>query len=609
MYRNFGVGHKIGFSIIVLASLMGATAAVAQVQIGDNLSMRMNGSLGFGYTGSFGNYSGSTHGQGIGANANLDGYYFHPDFLSFTARPYYDRSSSTSDSQSITRSSGIGASLGLFGGSHFPGSVTYGLDFSSNSQFYVAGVPSVLGDSSGHNFGVTWSELLPNLPHVYMNYNANSSSSTLLTSTEESQSRSKNLNLNSDYRLAGFDLRANFNHNANNFTSPEFLTGQNVTFGGSGTTYGVTAQHNIPFGAMSLGVSHSTYDSDQGGGGSGTNYYEGVGVTFFRKLSLNETFNYTTNTTAALSQSLLNGATPILLPDQNSEGLSLTSTANLVLGRGLSLTGHFSHRRATFNNQEYSDNQYGGSVNYNHQSRFLGFLNFSVGFVDTATQEGNSGAGVVANVGMSKKFGHWDTSADLGYFQTIQTLYAVSTTSSYNYGGSVRRKIGTQTHWSTSFRAVQSGLTPQAGSNNQSQSFSSSLSWRRYSGGGNYSQSSGLAVLNSFGTIVATPVGPLVGDNNYIFNARTWGVNGSTRLFQRLTVGGGFNRVSSDTTTGVYGVLNSGDRYYARGEYLLRRFSVQGGYSRVSQEVSTIPGGPRIINSYYITISRWFNVF
>jgi hypothetical protein len=609
MYGNFGVSQKIGLGTVLLATLLCATAALGQVQVGDNLFMNLDGNLGYAYSGSFGNYQSSTRAQGLAANAVLRGYYFHPNFLSFDVRPYYDRASSSSESQSITRSDGISASTNLFSGSNFPISAAYGLDFSNNNEFFIAGVPSVLGNSSGRHYSLGWSELLPNFPHVYVNFNASTSSSTLLSTSDESKTSSKNLNVNSDYKLAGWDLRGNLVHNNNRFTSPAFLTGESISFGGSGTSYGATAQHRIPLGAMSLGWSHSSYDSDQGGGGSGNNYNEASGITILRKLSISETFNYSTNTTAALGQSILNGNTPIRLPDRNSDGLFFLSTATLPVFRGLTVTGNFSHRQISFANQEFSDSQYGGSVNFTHQNRLLGFLNFSVGVVDTANKFGNSGLGLVSNVGMSKKIKHWDTAADFNYFQSVQTLYAVSTLSSYGYGGNIRRKINDRTHWAASYRGTHSGLTTQEGNYNKSDSFSTSLSWKRYSVSGNYSRSDGLAVLSSTGEIVPTPIGPLFSDYFYVFNARNWGINASTRVFQRLSVSGGYTNVNSDSKLGPVATLANGHRYFARTEYRLRRFSIQGGFSRVEQGVSTIPGGPRTTNSYYISFSRWFNVF
>jgi hypothetical protein len=188
-------------------------------------------------------------------------------------------------------------------------------------------------------------------------------------------------------------------------------------------------------------------------------------------------------------------------------------------------------------------------------------------------------------------------------------LYTIATTSTYGYGGTIRRKINPQTHWGASFRGSHSGLATNSDSSNRSESFTSNLSWRKFGVSGNYSQSSGIAVLSANGGIIATPIGSLISDNLYVFNANSWGVSGSTRILARLNVSGGYSKVSSDTTQGLIGLLSNGERYNARMEYVLRRFSIQGGYSRVSQDVSALPGGPRVTNSYYITFSRWFNVF
>src|SRR5262249_23594231 len=155
-----------------------------------------------------------------------------------------------------------------------------------------------------------------------------------------------------------------------------------------------------------------------------------------------------------------------------------------------------------------------------------------------------------------------------------------------------------QTYWSASFRGTHSGLTAQVGNSNRAESFSTSFSWKRYSVSGSYSQSYGLAVLNPTGEVVSTPVAPLISDYFYVFNARNWGISGSTRLFRRLSVSGGFASVTSDTKTGLVGTLSNGDRYFTRMEYRLRRFSIQGGYTRATQDVSTIVGGPRTNNSY-----------
>ncbi len=158
-------GRLLAVSAISLVFVLACVASAnGQVTVGNNLKMLMNGNLGAVYSGNFGNTIGSSHSLGIGVNGTLEGYYFNPQFLSFQVRPYYDRAQFNSESQTITRGTGVESSASLFGGSHFPGSISYGRDFSSNSEFRIAGVPSVLGDSSGSNFSVAWSALFSGLP-------------------------------------------------------------------------------------------------------------------------------------------------------------------------------------------------------------------------------------------------------------------------------------------------------------------------------------------------------------------------------------------------------------------------------------------------------------
>ncbi|HEX9120165.1 MAG TPA: hypothetical protein VF840_06465, partial [Terriglobales bacterium] len=152
-------------SWLLIAVLLCAATARAQLEIGDYLKINLSGSLGVGYNGAFGNADlPSSHSQGFTGTADLTGYYFSPNFLSFQLRPYYDRNQSNSDSQVATRGTGVGGSVSLFSGSHFPGSVSFGKDFSSNSEFRIASVPTVSGDTSGQTFGISWSALVPQWP-------------------------------------------------------------------------------------------------------------------------------------------------------------------------------------------------------------------------------------------------------------------------------------------------------------------------------------------------------------------------------------------------------------------------------------------------------------
>jgi hypothetical protein len=601
---------NIRAAIFLLAILMSALSAGAQVEVGDKLSMQLSGNLGYGYSGSFGNATfQSSHGQGFNGNAALNGYYFHPNFLAFELHPYYDRAASSANSSDLTTGTGFGSSVNVFGGSHFPGSIGFGMDKSSDSQTGLAGVPSVFGDSSSRNLSLSWSALVPKWPQVWTNFYINNSSNTILGASTDSHSANKNLNVSSSYNLKGFDLRANLSRYSNSFDSPGYLTGTAFSSDGSGLNYGASMQHRLP---MSGGASVSWSRSNYNAGGtnySSSSYAAGAGIQPLQRLSINENVSYTTNLAAAFNQVELNGNVPLLHFGSDSDSLFLNSTANYAIGKGLSVGGHFNHRIQHLSDKEYTDSQFGGTLSYNRASRLFGFLFFSVGVVDTASKFGNNGAGLMTNLGMSKRFGHWDTSADFSYSQNVQTLVSIATTSSYNYGGTLRRKLNAWTFWNASFRGSHSGIVQNAGSGSRAETYSSTLSWKKYSFSGNYASSNGTAVYNNSGGLTATPLGSIFIDQFIYFNARSYGGSVSAQILRRIQFSAAYANVYSRTANGAKDTLASGNHYNTRMEYRLRKFSIIGGFNRTMQDLNTIGGPPRVVNSYYLSLSRWFNVF
>ena len=122
--------------------LLGVSRAVAQVAIGENISLNLNALIQAGYTADYGNFVTSDHGLTAGGSANLGGYYYSPSFLSFTVNPYYGQSRANSSSQSISDSSGVSASANIFSGSNYPGSISYNKSYNSSGIFGLPGFPN-----------------------------------------------------------------------------------------------------------------------------------------------------------------------------------------------------------------------------------------------------------------------------------------------------------------------------------------------------------------------------------------------------------------------------------------------------------------------------------
>jgi hypothetical protein len=610
-YRETKAGRLLaGIAISLVLVLACWASANAQVTPTDNLKLLMNGNLGAVYADNFGNFTGSSHSLGFGINGTLEGYYFNPQFLSFQVRPYYDRDQLNSDSQSINRGTGVDSSLSLFGGSHFPGTISYGRNFSSNSEFGIAGVPSVLGDSSTSNFSIGWGALFSGFPTLQASYSISDSTSTLLGTTDEGKSSSKSFNLNSTYSIGGFNLQGTLGHYSTDLLSPDFLTASTVNSSSLNTNYSTTATHRLPLsGNLGLGWSRTTSASGMDDFSSNS-YTASAGISPWQRLSISGLWNYTTNAILAFAQSL--GEVPVAplgSLGSNSNTTYMNATGTFMVGHGLTITGYLNHRIRHFQGESTENTQYGSTVNFQKANNLLGFMRFSIGVVDTATQDGNGVIGLVTNLNMTRKFGQWETTADFDYSQDTQTLFGIVTTSNYNYGGMIRRKIHSSMRWSTSFRETRSGLTSQEGSRNLADSFTTNLSWEKYSFTGSYSRANGEALLGVNGTLIATPAGSIVSDYFLTFNARSLAATASTQLFRVLTLSGSYTKVSSNSIRKEIGTFSNGERYNARVTVRMRRLYFIAGYDRAMQESSVVPGGPRLVNSFYVSLSRWFNVF
>ena len=131
---------KAGWVLIALTAWV--PQGVAQIELGDDVKMNMNGTLGFGYGGSYGAFGQSSRSLNFNGNGTLSGSYYNPNFLSFNVQPYYNRSQNNADTQSIFDESGVTASANIFSGSRFPGFISYGKNFNGSGEF---GIPGIAG--------------------------------------------------------------------------------------------------------------------------------------------------------------------------------------------------------------------------------------------------------------------------------------------------------------------------------------------------------------------------------------------------------------------------------------------------------------------------------
>jgi len=607
----------------LLALLAMASGACAQVQVGDNLHMNASGLFSGGYSGDYGNQTSSDHGLNLGLNGTLSGDYFNPNFLSFTLTPYYNQSRSDSGYQSLTGASGVNAIANIFTGSHFPGSVSYHYDYNSTGTFGLTGVPNFTTQGTGQGIGVNWSLLFPNWPTLSFGYSQGSGNSTLYGTDQETSGHNRTFNVRSGYQIAGFRLGANYDHNTFDSLFPEFLVGeQDAISDTSANDFGFSAQHSLPMhGSFSANYTRSSVSSDyqmdgqQGTSTSQANSYttqNQVANASFRPVNKATVYvdeSYTGNLSGSLNQSLISsGSLPVAVNlGSNSRSLMLGGGGTYQITSSLSAQAQATHYDQYYFGENVSGSFVSGTLNYG--KRLLNMFTFSGGLIDSSSGSGENALGFLGNVNYFHRFGTWETSGSFSYAQNVQTLLITYTTSSYNYNARLRRRLPLGIMWIGAFTGSHSGFSRQQGTDNHAESYSTSFSMRRFALTGNYSSGSGDSILGSNGLVSVLPSPGIPVTDLILYGSSSYGGAISATPLRRLTISGTYNRAISNTM-GVSESHNNTEIFNAQLQYRLRRISLLAGWTRYSQGISAIQSGPPgITSSFFVGVSRWFNLF
>lgn len=596
-------------------ALLWALPLAAQVEYG-KLHAGANGELTGGYGGDFGDQQTSDHSLGFGANGTINGYYYNPRFISFSVQPYYGRSQNNSESQSITDSSGYMGTVNFFGGSHFPGFVSFNQNWNSSGTFGIPGEAGLITKGDSHGFDVGWNVLLPGLPTLSIGYFDTSSSSSLLGSDSSTASTTRNLNVGSSYRLAGFSLNGGFVHtNTDTNLTGVLGNGETETATDSSNSYHLSAIRKLPFyhSQFSVGASRSSYSgasdgSEENGTTDNVNANLNLG---FPKLPVAISANYTDNIFGSFQQQLINSGQAPLPGLENPKSRSLlvmASTFYTVLPH-LTLNGYVDHTEQYFNGQDYGLTQFGINVNYNFLRRIKG-LTFMAGMVDSADQQGNTRVGFVGNANYSRTFGRWEVGSYFMYDQDVETLLVTYTTSTMNYGASVKRDLYHDLRWVGVVSAGRSVFEQQAGNGSQSESFTSMLMGRKFALSANYTQSNGTSILTANGLVPAPlPVSLLSASNLIVYNGKSYGGSFRVNPNRNLLINTSYSKSEGNTVSPLMLSSNGTTMYYGLAEYRLRKMLFTAGCTKFRQSISSSSTLPSVVTSYYFGVTRWFKGF
>lgn len=597
-----------------------ASGVRAQVQVGDDLRMNLNGTLTAGYIGNYGDQIQSNHSLELGGDANLSGSYYNPNFLSFNVEPYYNQSRANSSFQSLTDSSGVIANANFFNGSRFPGYATYSYTRNSTGTFGLIGNPNFTTIGSSQAFGIGWSTLIPDWPTFSVNYSQGDGSGNLFGTNEETKSSTKTLNLRSSYDLAGWHLNAVYTHLNINSTYPSFLgTALNNNFSDStDNNFGFNGSHSLPWrGSISLTFNHSTYSGDFGstleqqtGNTSYSTNTETAVANFHptQKLGLFVNQTYTDNVNGYLYQSIANsgGGVPLVQLNSQSGSSTLAAGADYNFTKYLYGQTQITYYNQTYFGQSYNGSYFSGTIGYG--KRILNTFMVSASVIESSNKFANNALGFIGNLNGFRHMGWWEISGGVSYAQNVQTLLVTYTTSYYNYNARLGRRLGRGKQWSGVFNGNHTGFSQQAGTVNSSIGVSTSLSLRRIDMNANYIQSRGQALLTSTGIQPITTPG-LLPTNLIVYNGKSYGGGITLTPIPRLFISGAYSHATSDTLSNVAFSNNRSEIFYAQLQYRLRKINLLAGYTKFSQGISSASTPPGSQHSYFIGVTRWLNFF
>jgi len=612
-----GTLRNAAFVVLALLLILLGLPATAQLKFGE-LSSDMTGTLSTGYTGTYGNLIDSDHSLTFGGTGTLSGFYYNPNFVSFAVSPYLNQARDNSSYQSISNASGVNFTSQIFSGSHFPGAISYAKAYNSEGTFAVPGVANYTSHGDSQTFAVNWAETLPGLPTLSANFQMGNNQYSIYGSNDNGESSNRSFALRSSYRLKGFSLGAYFSDGESHSEIPEVLQGstQTESSNGGGHGFGFGVGHALPFhGGFSANFNRSDVDTSFAGfsySGTVDTYDASASFQPTQKSHFSIATDYSDNLTASLYQAVAGAggvATPTSLGAE-SRSFDLIANATYAIRNSLGSEVSADHREQFYLGKDYSADSFGAGLTYT-RTLLGGNLNAAGSITDsiTSTSIGNT-MGFTGTVNYNKRFDGWTAGSYFSYAQNVQTLLITYMSSSYGYGGNLRRRWG-RFGWSAGANASRTGLTEQAGTTSSSENFNSSIGYGQWANLiASYSKSNGNAIQTGAGLAVMPTPQPVLDPNDLIlFRGESYSFGLASNPMRRLTVAATFSRALGSSDVVGVSSSNNTEQFSTLLNYQFRKMYLVGGYSRLVQGFSASSTPQENVSSFYIGITRWFNFF
>ena len=600
---------------LLIGALCLGPAVAAQIQLGSETLVNLDGSIGAGYSGSMTNEGPNSHGINYGGAGNFSGSYHSPQFLSFDFSPFLNQSRNNSNFQSITDSSGLTANANIFGGSSFPGYVNYSRTLNSESTYSLPGIANYATDGNSQTFGVGWSANLKDLPTFNFGYQQGSSDYSLFGTQQSSLSNFHSVFGNANYTFDRIHLTGGIRYSNASSLLPQIADGvpdekvhsDNIAYilglsrglGREGSLWANFTRTTTGYDTPSLNSSQ-TADILNGG----------VALRPTSKLTTQISADYNDNFAGTIFQAVVgaNASAPISITEAPSHSWGLLGSAQYSIIQGLFASGTFSHRQQLFLGQSFDSTAFSGSLNYGHNllgGQFTGAVNVSH---STYSFNGGSMLGLLTNVIYIRHFGLWNVSGSFGYSQNVQSYFVAYTTSGYGYSMSANRRIGRLT-WNLGASGSKTLLTRVQSPSNLTQAYTTGLSGRWLGVSAGYSKSSGSGLITPTGITNLPPGVPPPLLTTVFYGGRSYSASLGSNPKRGLSITATYVNSKSNTATDSSSSTNETQQAYAYMSYRFRKVYFNAGYSRLLQGFSASGVPPTLVSTYYFGVSRWFHVF
>jgi len=596
--------------------LLWPSGAQGQVTVGDDLSMNLDGSLSVGYFGSNGNILQSTHSLSVGGEADLRGNYLDPRVLNFVVSPYYNLSRANSSIQSIFDASGVNATAQIFGGSRYPGSVSFGKDWNHEGEFGIPGAIAYKTRGQDQYFNANWSLYQPNLPSLSLSYGLGDSNYEVLGAATRGSSNSRIFSLHSGYQWLGFNLVGGYSDFKLTEQLPEITDA-------SQSLVGHTDQNQIQLGisrrfeqktslVANLSRNHFTVDFS---GAPAKQTYDNAAASLTtnpaRGLMLVVGGAYTDNLAGSLLQPVVAGGGTVdqTIVGESSHSLDLSGTATYTPVHDLSFQGSLDHRTQTYGGFGVSADAYAVGVSYGRSvmggtlATYASVTRYTANVYNEATTGGSG------SISYSHRLGAWSGNGSFRYSRNAQTALATYTQSGYGYGFNAGRKVG-PCIWTVNANGSENRIDSVSNSSSFSQGYSSALSAGRISFNGNFSRSSGNSIQSGSGLVPVPVPSPVVAPTLLIlYGGNSYGGAVGYTPIRGLVFTADYSHARYRTHNESAISENLLQQVDAKADWYFRQLHFMAGYSRLLQGFGAAAGTPVQVNSFYAGVFRSIHFF